>query len=126
MQNRYNKMLKKGEITVVLLAGIIASGAVIGYGVREVLPDGTVSFVKEWVTHPSQVGAFAPCSKFVAAEIVRPLKEAIKEKNGKKIRVLEVGSGPGVLSRKIVEVLKESDANFQLDLVEINHQIVHR
>ena len=120
MQNVRLKMLKKGEIAVALIAGVLASGAVIGYGVREVLPDGTISFVKEWVSHPSEVGAFAPCSKFVAAEIVRPLQEAIQKKNGQRIRVLEVGSGPGVLSRKIVEVLKVENADFQLDLVEIN------
>ena len=117
------KSVKQGELAIVLTAVILASGVVIGYGVKEVLPEGTGAFFKEWIAHP-EIGAFAPCSKFVAAEIVKPLRKTLEIKRAQQeksiVRVLEVGSGPGVLTREIIKVLKESEVVYELDLVEIN------
>lgn len=106
--------LKKGEINLLLLGGIAVASSLITYhGAQDFFGPGAGQFVKELITHPTEVGAFTPCSKYTAQTIVEPIKKSTQ----KRLRILEIGPGTGVITHQIVGAMAP-DAT--LDLVEIN------
>ena len=105
-------ILKKGEIAATLLIGVVASGVAINYGAKEIVGPNVGKFIKEWVIHPAEVGACAPCSKYVAKQMVRFLET----KQERPLRVLEVGAGTGTFTREIACYLKGK--NFEFDVIE--------
>lgn len=112
---KYNAILQRGYITVVMLIGTVTSGIIIHKGVEEVFGKETITFVKNVVTNTSEVGALLPCSKYVAIEITKH----IRDYPGKKIRILEVGSGTGILTEQIVKDVQDKES-YHIDLVELN------
>lgn len=107
------KNLKRGEINTALLLGAVIFGGATGYGTYRVCGEGFKPFVKEWIVNPRAVGSCSPSSCYVVQEITKPLTDVTKP-----IRVLEVGSGTGVCTRAITEVLKGK--SYHLDAIEIN------
>lgn len=93
---------------------LFSLGLVVGYCLRDVAPKHTGTFISQWLEHPTEVGAITPCSDYVVDEIVRPLITH----PAKELAVLEVGSGSGITTDKIVAAL--SGKQYHLDLVEIN------
>ena len=108
------KYMKKSLVGVV----IFIMGCVVGFCVRDVSHKDTATFIGQWVAHPTEVGALTPCSEYVVEEIVRPIMESKLDQ----LAVLEVGSGPGVVTEKIVAAL--SGKQYHLDLVEINDTFI--
>ena len=70
-----------------------------------------ITFIKGILKHPETVGAFFPCSHFTGDQIC----SFIDHTNGP-LRILEIGSGTGPLTKSIQERLQDGDT---LDLVEI-------
>jgi phosphatidylethanolamine/phosphatidyl-N-methylethanolamine N-methyltransferase len=107
------KWLQKGEVGVALLGVILVSGFAVKRGIEDIFGQGAGTFMVQLAMKPGQVGAFAPCSKYVAQEITR----SIKAQPNKKLRILEVGAGTGILTHQIIE---DAGQNFHFDVIEIN------
>jgi len=107
------KILKKGLATIPVLALGVILGAALKTGADDMWGDDFHYFVKELLKNPRQVGAFTPCSRYAVEGLVKHVQP-----RKKKLRVLEVGSGTGVATSKIIEQLLGSD--FSLDVIEIN------
>lgn len=106
--------LKRGEISLAVLGALtLASGFIAHKGIQNFFGSGTSTFLKQLITHPTEVGAFTPCSTYTAKKIVEPIKKSTK----KNLRILEIGPGTGVITEQIVKVMP---ADATLDLVEIN------
>lgn len=73
--------------------------------------DNTTLFIKGLLKDPDNVGAFFPCSRVAAKEVCRYLDHS----NGP-LRILEIGSGTGALTKTIVQKISPDDV---LDLVEL-------
>ena len=73
--------------------------------------DNTKLFLKGLLKDPDNVGAFFPCSRFVAKEVC----DYIDHSAGP-LRILEIGSGCGALTKTIANQMAEGD---MLDLVEL-------
>src|SRR5262249_19665653 len=71
-----------------------------------------IVFYRQALRSYREVGAFSFTSDAVSEAVVAPIR-----RNGKPLRVLEVGSGTGAITRWIVRRLGEGD---RLDLYEIN------
>lgn len=69
-------------------------------------------FLKTFFINPTSVGAVIPSSSFLADAITKHIK-----RNGRPIRVLEVGAGTGSMTRRIAEKLRNGDI---LDVIEID------
>lgn len=115
---------KKGLtlISAALITALSAGGAYTLLHCYLGLGGNVATFMWGCVTHPNQNGAFAPCSRYVAEEIVKPLQKQCAEKirSQKNIRVFEGGAGSGILTREIVKTLHNSGVDFIFDVVEIN------
>ena len=106
--------LKRGEVAATLLLGAVASGVAVSYGIKEMCGPNLVSFAKQWVADPVEMGACTPCSKHVAQNMLGSLNI---QKNGS-LTVLEVGAGTGSVTHAIADHLKGRE--FTLDAIEIN------
>lgn len=112
---------KKGEAVVAVAVGLLCSGILVKKGIDDLWGKEAKMFVKQLIFHPSQVGAFTPCSKYVAQEVTKHVK-----KDKKDLRVLEVGAGTGILTEHIVKNLPEGA---RCDVVEINQdfcKVLHK
>ena len=116
---------KRGSILVTIsIATLLLSGGIIVHkGTRHFLGNNVGTFMWGCVTRPFENGAFAPCSTFVAQEIIKPLEvTCIKRSISSNhiIRVFEGGAGSGVFTRKIVKTLENIGVDYIFDVVEIN------
>lgn len=116
-------MLKKIiYVSIVSIAIIISS-----YHVVHWVWDGNMLlFLQGMVHNPLQVGAFTPCSRFVAEEITKYVKQASNNNN---LRVLEVGAGSGIFTKKLEKVLSKKNVLYHLDVIEIDShycEILHK
>ncbi len=75
-------------------------------------------FISEIRGNFGVIGAIAPSSPRLAKAIVRPLRQRISGP----IRVLEVGSGTGSFTRRIVDLLRPGD---ELEVYELNPSFYH-
>jgi len=73
-----------------------------------------VTFFKEFRGRFETTGAIAPSSRFLAAAMLRPLRQRVSESP---VRVLEIGPGTGAVTDWLVHQIKPGDT---LDLVELN------
>jgi phospholipid N-methyltransferase len=105
--------LQKGLISLPLVIGL-AGGFFLKNGIDTVWGDGVGTFVKGVFNNPKEVGAFTPCSRYVAREVAKHVNPKIRNR----LRVLEIGAGTGVLTEKIIENLIGHD--FVFDIIEIN------
>lgn len=62
-------------------------------------------------------GAIAPSSKFLAKDLVIPLKKDVSNDRCKPLKILEIGAGTGPLTKQIARLLRPQD---QMDIVEIH------
>ena len=76
--------------------------------------DGSFAFFRESLRTFRTTGALAPSSRYLAAELARPLAPP-GERNP--VRVLEVGPGTGVVTRQLAPRIGAAD---RLDVVELN------
>ena len=74
-----------------------------------------LKFLKEYVSHPSTVGAVAPSSGALAGALCEPFRRFEKP-----ARVLEVGAGTGAVTRHLGTLLGEKD---ELDICEIQPRL---
>lgn len=70
-----------------------------------------LKFLKEYVSHPSTVGAVAPSSEALAGALCEPFRRFQKP-----ARILEVGAGTGAVTRHLGALLGEKD---ELDICEM-------
>lgn len=80
--------------------------------------DSKFAFFREAVRTSRTTGAFAPSSRYLAAELARPLAEP---GDRHPVRVLEVGAGTGVVTRLLAARIAVAD---RLDVVEVNPRFV--
>lgn len=113
----YRKILKRGEVGVMALGALLVSGFAVKKGVDAFFGKGAGTFMVQLATNPTQVGAFAPSSKYVALEMTSAIRQAVAKKSGKELRILEVGAGSGTFTRRIIE---DAGQNYHLDVIEIN------
>lgn len=74
------------------------------------------AFFRQFREQYHTTGAIAPSSRFLANAQARPLAR-LKARLDRPVRVLEVGPGTGVVTRRIVRLLAPGDT---FDMVEIN------
>jgi phospholipid N-methyltransferase len=72
----------------------------------------SMSFLKEFVSRPTQVGAVAPSSRFLARALCRPLSQSSGP-----LKVLELGAGTGAVTAHIIPLLGDGDC---FDICEAN------
>jgi len=89
-----------------------ADRAKVGSGLRSRLV-----FYKQVLAATSQVGAFT----FTSGAVARAVAERIGRRDGRPLRVLEVGAGTGALTRAVLERLEPEDS---FDIYEINAEFV--
>lgn len=78
------------------------------------------AFVKELPDSFSEIGAMLPSSKYLAKEMVRPIRH---RKNNKSYRILEIGPGTGPFTK---ELLNHMHVNDELVVCEINPRLMDR
>ena len=99
----------------------LLSVALVYKGAQALWGEHYLTFFKGALKNPLQVGAFSPCSTFVADEITKHIAHSDSEKT---VRVLEVGAGSGVFTTKIEDVLKKRNKPYQVDVIEIDPEYV--
>ena len=111
-----------------IFLGTLLVGGTSYYGVKKYfgLDNNTGLFMWGCLTRPHENGAFAPCSKYVAEEIVKPLKDVCEQnkqcsRTADTIRILEVGAGSGIFTREIVKTVHSSGNQYLFDVIEINN-----
>lgn len=100
---------------------ILLSIALIYKGAQALWGEHYLTFFKGVIKNPLQVGAFSPCSTFVADAITKHIANSTPEKI---VRVLEVGAGSGVFTTKIEDVLNKKNKPYQVDVIEIDPEYV--
>lgn len=127
------RRVQRGSATIafaVLLSAAALGGIYQGAKKYFGLDDNTGTFLWGCVTRPHENGAIAPCSKYVAQEIVKPLEREcgrrLAERNELPLRILEVGAGSGVLTREIVKTAELSGLDYSFDVIEINNDYVKK
>ena len=96
------------------LVGLLAT-TYIHTGVRVFMRDIKV-FTQSFIANRKQIGAIAPCSPYVGAELVRYIAKDTAPK-----RILEVGAGTGVLTYEIIEKMRKHGD--YLDVIEIDPEL---
>jgi phosphatidylethanolamine/phosphatidyl-N-methylethanolamine N-methyltransferase len=82
------------------------------------------TFVRELPESFSEIGAMLPSSRYLAKEMVRPMKEFSRDRaKPKSYRILEVGPGTGPFTKSIIKLMPVSD---QLIVCEINPRLMER
>lgn len=71
-----------------------------------------LAFYRQFRRNFETTGAITPSSRFLANAVTRPLRR----RNGP-ARILEAGPGTGVVTKRILELMRPGD---QLDIVELN------
>ena len=113
-------MKKSGSIIISAIVGL----SVLGFGAYKtsqyLWEDNSAEFFKGILKNPKNVGAFSPCSKFVAKEITKKVSDCSGDVN-----ILEVGAGTGQFTTKIEKILTELKDNQKIssyiyDVVELN------
>ena len=116
-------------LTSLIVLSTFGLGSLSYFGAKKYFGLGKNTGIFMWgcLTRPHENGAFAPCSKYVAQEIVKPLEvECERRKQDPElsqdtIRILEVGAGSGILTRAIVNTIHTSKLPYLFDIVEINN-----
>ena len=75
-----------------------------------------LAFFTELPSSFKDIGSVIPSSRFLVNELVKAMPEKIGENKGKR-RILEVGAGTGVLTKKIIDLIEKDD---ELHVYEIN------
>jgi len=114
--NKTNTHLKKGSVlfTTAILIGGIVTGVYLEKGATKMWGEEAGSFMLGLARNPQTVGAFAPCSTYTAVELSR----FVVPYEDRKIRVLEVGAGTGVVTKEIIKRLE--GYNYEFDVIEID------
>ncbi len=82
------------------------------------------TFVKELPESFSEIGAMLPSSRYLAKEMVRPIREVNRQtRNSRPYRILEVGPGTGPFTKKILKLMPVTD---ELVVCEINARLMER
>ncbi len=110
---------KAQRIITTIALGALLSVLMIHQGARVMWGEHYITFFKGIIRNPLQVGAYSPCSVFVAKEIT---KYVAADKKSGALRVLEVGAGSGVLTTKLEKVLQQRGGSYALDVIEIDHE----
>ncbi len=108
---KMNRFLTKCIIALLVSSFVLYQGARILWG------EHYMTFFKGIVRNPLQVGAFSPCSVFVAQEITKYVASDTKQGS---LRVLEVGAGSGVLTTDLEKALQKRGGEYILDVIEID------
>lgn len=74
-----------------------------------------LSFLKQFLHKPTEVGSVVPSSRFLARALTRPFASA-----GPRADILELGAGTGAVTRRIAELLRSDD---RLDICEANENL---
>lgn len=77
-------------------------------------------FAQEIIRNPREMGAAAPCSKYLAKDV---LAELPSQRQGKARSFLEVGAGTGIVTKRFVKKLEGNDT---LDVVELQPKLCKR
>ncbi|MCG3138298.1 MAG: hypothetical protein HJJLKODD_02160 [Phycisphaerae bacterium] len=75
----------------------------------------SLSFIKQFINNPFEIGAIAPSSKFLAKALTEPLSQ-----HRRPVNVLEIGAGTGAVTKHILPLIGPED---RLDIVEANSQL---
>ena len=75
-----------------------------------------MAFLLQFICHPKEVGAPAPCSRFTAKYLVRK----IAEDESPKRKILEIGAGSGAITKHILPLLRDGD---EFHVVEYNPKL---
>lgn len=110
---------KMNRIILKIALGILVTGIFLYQGARIMWGEHYLTFFKGILRNPLQVGAFSPCSVFVAKEIT---KYVAADKKSDTLRVLEVGAGSGVLTTQLEKVLQDRKGSYILDVIEIDQE----
>jgi phospholipid N-methyltransferase len=76
-----------------------------------------MGFWRQFWRQSANTGAVTPSSRYLAAAMVRPLRQHRQASSAKSIQVVEMGPGTGVITREIARILQPGDA---LDCYEID------
>ncbi len=109
------KTFQKGDFILPLTAAALVMSLATYQGARHMYGDTLVPFIKGIMRNPIEVGACAPCSKYVAKEMTRHINPTTD-----KIHVLEVGAGTGAFTSEIEAKLIALGQPYQFDVVEID------
>ena len=98
------------------IAAVVLSGAAAFYFGTQAYcgnsPAECIDFAREYLNHPKEIGFPAPCSVFLAQELISKIPFGRPEG----IRILEAGAGTGIVTKQIISKL---GANDRLDVVEL-------
>lgn len=111
VMNKTNKRFLIASIVAALTVGLIYQGAYFMWG------EHYITFFKGIFRNPLQVGAFSPCSRFVAKEITKYVAQTPSDKT---IRILEVGAGSGVFTTELESLLAKRTGDYHVDVIEID------
>jgi len=110
------RLAQRGELLLSLTAAALVMSVATYQGARHMYGDTLVPFIKGIIKNPVEVGACAPCSKYVAKEMTRHINSVTQGS----IHILEVGAGTGAFTSEIVNKLNELGQPYRFDIVEIN------
>lgn len=75
-------------------------------------PEECVDFAREYLNHRKEIGFPAPCSVFLAQELISKIPFGRPEG----IKILEIGAGTGIVTKQIISKLGVND---RLDVIEL-------
>ena len=75
-----------------------------------------LAFFTELPSSFKDIGSVIPSSRFLVNELVKAMPPKTTGQNGKR-KILEVGAGTGVLTKKIIDLIEKDD---ELHVYEIN------
>lgn len=113
MMKKNSKRIIKYAVVSVLVAALMYKGAYLMWG------EHYFAFFKGIIRNPFQVGAFSPCSTFVAKEITKHVAQA---DSNRPLHILEVGAGSGVFTTHLEKILENRSGNYSVDVIEIDKE----
>lgn len=111
LMNKTHKRLIIVSFVALLSIGLIYKGAYYLWG------EHYLTFFKGIIRNPLQVGAFSPCTRFVAKEITKYVAQA---PGNAPLRILEVGAGSGVFTTQLESMLANRSGDYTVDVIEID------
>lgn len=111
LMNKSNKRFLVAAFVILCSVGILYKGAQYLWG------EHYLTFFKGIVRNPLQVGAFSPCTRFVAKEITKYVGSVPADQP---VRILEVGAGSGVFTTQLESMLAGRSGDYIVDVIEID------
>ena len=111
-------MTKKNSHRILKYALALALTTLVAYqGAYFLWGEHYLTFFKGIARNPLQVGAFSPCTKFVAQEITKYIAQVDQQTP---LRILEVGGGSGIFTTQLEKILAGRAGAYHVDVIEID------